>query len=196
VVIEDVALRTMMKAQYSPSNAGHFGLAFKQYTHFTSPIRRYPDLVVHRLLKAYTGETLSRPALPGPLSEICRIATEREILAQEAERESVKVKQAQFMEGKLGEEYDGVISGVTGFGIFVEIPEFLIEGLVHVRDLSNDYFIHDPARFRLVGQNTKKIFRLGDAVRVRVSRVSVPMRKIDFVLAPEPRTAKKKKDRE
>ena len=183
VVIEDVALRTMMKAQYSTQNQGHFGLAFPHYTHFTSPIRRYPDLIVHRLLKSYSGEEPVQPALPAGLSEICRISTEREILAQQAERESIKVKQAEFMEQRLGEEYEGIIAGVTGFGIFVEIPEYLIEGLVHISDLPDDYFVHDAAHYRLVGQNTGKTFQLGDTVRVQVARVLKAMRKIDFVLA-------------
>jgi ribonuclease R len=183
VVIENVALRTMMKAQYSTQNQGHFGLAFAHYTHFTSPIRRYPDLIVHRLLKAYNGEEPRHAALPAGLSEICRISTEREILAQQAERESIKVKQVEFMEQRLGEEYQGVISGVTGFGIFVQIPEYLIEGLVHISDLPDDYFVHDAGHYTLVGQNTGRTYRLGDTVRVRVARVLKAMRKIDFTLA-------------
>jgi ribonuclease R len=187
VVIENVALRTMMKAQYSTQNQGHFGLSFPHYTHFTSPIRRYPDLVVHRLLKAYNGEEPGHAALPAGLSEICRISTEREILAQQAERESIKVKQVEFMEQRLGEEYEGIISGVTGFGIFVEIPEYLIEGLVHISDLPDDYFVHEAAHYRLVGQNTGRTYRLGDTVRVRVARVLKAMRKIDFTLADGPK---------
>lgn len=191
VVIEDVALRTMMKAQYSTQNQGHFGLAFAHYTHFTSPIRRYPDLVVHRLFKAYNREDPVHAALPAGLSEICRISTEREILAQQAERESIKVKQVEFMEQHLGEEYEGIIAGVTGFGIFVEIPEYLIEGLVHISDLPDDYFVHDAARYRLVGQNTGKTFQLGDTVRVQVARVLKAMRKIDFVLVNGAEPARK-----
>jgi ribonuclease R len=185
VVIEDVALRTMMKAQYATQNLGHFGLAFPNYTHFTSPIRRYPDLVVHRLLKTYGQDGPKRFELAAGLSEICRISTEREILAQNAERESVKVKQVEFMERHLGGEFEGVIAGVTGFGIFVEIPQYLIQGLVHVSDLPDDYFVYDPGRFRLVGQNSGKVYQLGDIVRVQVARVLKSMRKIDFVLAGE-----------
>jgi ribonuclease R len=191
VVIEDVALRTMMKAQYATQNQGHFGLAFPNYTHFTSPIRRYPDLIVHRLLKTYNQDRPQRYQLAAGLSEICRIATEREILAQNAERESIKVKQVEFMERHLGDEFDGIISGVTGFGIFVEIPEYLIEGLVHISDLPDDYFVHDSSRFRLVGQNTGMVFQLGDTVRVQVMRVLKSMRKIDFVLAEEQKKPKK-----
>jgi ribonuclease R len=158
-VIGDLALRTMMKAQYSTQNQGHFGLAFPHYTHFTSPIRRYPDLVVHRLLKAYNAQEPERPGLPAGLSEICRISTEREIQAQQAERESIKVKQVEFMEQRLGEEYEGIISGVTGFGIFVEIPEYLIEGLVHISTCPM-IISYDAAHYRLVGQNTGRTFRL------------------------------------
>ena len=182
-MVEEIALRTMMKAVYSTANQGHFGLAFKQYTHFTSPIRRYPDLVVHRLLKAYLKPEPERPDLAVPLARICEAATEREIIAQEAERESVKAKQVEFMEEKIGEEFDGIVSGVVAFGIFVEIPQYLVEGLVHVNDLADDYYLLDERRYRLVGQNTGKVYQLGDPVRVRVARVLKDMRKIDFVPA-------------
>lgn len=192
VVIEDVALRTMMKAQYDTSNVGHFGLAFKQYTHFTSPIRRYPDLAVHRLLKAYGApEGPGRPVMAESLSEICRQSTEREVLAQQAERESIRVKQAEFMERHIGDEFEGVVSGVTGFGVFVEIPEFLIEGLVHISDLSDDYWVHDAAQFRLTGRNSGRVVRLGDSMKVRVSRVLKSQRKIDFVPVAEPKPKQK-----
>lgn len=191
VVIEDVALRTMMKAQYATRNVGHFGLAFSHYTHFTSPIRRYPDLVVHRLLSAYASDPPTLVSFSPSLSEICKIATEREILAQEAERESVRAKQVEFMEQFLGEEFDGIISGVTGFGIFVEIPEYLIEGLVHISDLVDDYYVYDPIHYRLVGRHTGFVYRLGDSVRVRVARVLKNARKIDFVLVSEKKSRKK-----
>lgn len=183
VVVEEVALRTMMKAIYSTENAGHFGLAFKHYTHFTSPIRRYPDLTVHRLLKSYLKPEPERPQLALPLSKICESSTEREIIAQNAERESIKAKQVEFMEDKIGEEFDGVVSGVVVFGIFVEIPQYLVEGLVHVNDLNDDYYVFDEKHYRLVGQNTRRIYRLGDPVRVRVAQVLKDKRKIDFVLA-------------
>lgn len=195
VVIEDVALRTMMKAQYATDNVGHFGLGFSHYTHFTSPIRRYPDLVVHRLLKAYQSDPPSLLSFLPSLSEICKIATEREILAQEAERESVKAKQVEFMEQFLGEEFDGIISGVTGFGIFVEIPEYLIEGLVHISDLAGDYYVYDPLHYRLVGRHSGFVYRLGDPVRVKVARVLKNARKIDFVLVADKRSKSRKKSR-
>ncbi len=182
VLVEELAIRTMMKAMYSTQNAGHFGLAFKHYTHFTSPIRRYPDLIVHRLLKAYTSGHTDPPKLAAGLNEICEISSEREIVAQEAERESMKAKKVEFMESRIGEEFDGVISGVMDFGIFVEIPRFLIEGLVHVNDLADDYYIHDEKQYCLKGQNTGKTYRLGDQVRIRVARVLREMRKLDFTL--------------
>jgi ribonuclease R len=183
IILEEVALRTMMKAVYSTHNVGHFGLAFKHYTHFTSPIRRYPDLVVHRLLKSYHQDQSRLPQLPTKLGEICEIANEREIVAQEAERESIRAKQVEFMEDHLGEEFDGILSGVTSFGIFVEIPQYLVEGLVHISDLKDDYYVFDEKNYRLVGQNGNAIYRLGDLVRVRVAKVLKEMRKIDFVLA-------------
>jgi len=185
VVVEEVALRTMMKAVYTTANTGHFGLAFKHYTHFTSPIRRYPDLIVHRVLKSYLKTEPERPPLALPLSRICETATEREIAAQNAERESIRAKQVEFMENKIDEEFDGVISGVVVFGIFVEIPQYLVEGLVHVNDLIDDYYLFDEKHYRLVGQNAGKVYRLGDAVRVRVAHVLKDKRKIDFVLVEE-----------
>jgi ribonuclease R len=180
--VEEVALRTMMKAVYSTRNAGHFGLAFNQYTHFTSPIRRHPDLTVHRLLKVYSEQKPETAALAAKLSDTCEIATEREITAQEAERESIKAKQVEYMEGRLEEEFDGIISGVVSFGFFVEIPEYLVEGLVHISDLDDDYYIHDESHYRLIGQTKEHVYRLGDPVRVRLVRVLREMRKIDFVL--------------
>jgi ribonuclease R len=183
IILEEVALRTMMKALYSTHNEGHFGLAFKHYTHFTSPIRRYPDLIVHRLLKSYQQNQSLLPKLPARLNEICEIANEREIVAQEAERESIRAKQVEFMDDHLGEEFDGIISGVTSFGIFVEIPQYLVEGLVHISGLKDDYYLFDEKNYRLVGQNGKAVYRLGDSIRIRVANVLKEMRKIDFVLA-------------
>ncbi len=184
-IVEEVALRSMMKAVYTTKNLGHFGLAFKAYTHFTSPIRRYPDLMVHRLLKGYSKDDPS-PALPvGKLQKICDIATDREISAQEAERESVRAKQVEFMEGLVGETFQGIISGVMGFGVFVEIPEFLVEGLVHVDDLEKDRYSHDVVHYCLAGERHGKVYRLGDPLNVQVARVWRELRRIDFVLAEE-----------
>jgi ribonuclease R len=182
VLLEEIALRTMMKAVYSTRNAGHFGLALKHYTHFTSPIRRYPDLAVHRLLKAYAGEVPHTVALPVKLSRVCEISNEMEITAQEAERESVRAKKVAFMEERIGEVYNGIISGVTSFGIFVEIPQFLVEGLVRIGDLDDDFYIHDAKNFSLKGQRSGKVYRLGDPATIRVAKVLMEMRRIDFVL--------------
>ena len=184
VVIETVALRTMMKAVYSTDNIGHFGLGFKHYTHFTSPIRRYPDLVVHRLLKSYLAD--EKPSrYKQTLSEICQHSTDREIVASEAERESIRAKQATFMEAHIGDTFDAIISGVTSFGFFAEITEFLVEGLIHVGELKDDYYVFDEIRLRLTGERTGKVYKLGDPVRIQVARVLHEMRKIDFVLAEE-----------
>jgi len=185
VIVKDVALRTMMKAVYSTRNVGHFGLAFKNYTHFTSPIRRYPDLTVHRLLKAYSLEGHESVPLPVKLLEICEITSEREIIAQEAERESIKAKQMEYMEDRVGEEFDVIISGVTSFGIFVEIPEYLVEGLVHIKDMNDDYYDFDETHYFLKGREGGKLFRLGDSVRVRLVKVWLDMRKMDFNLVED-----------
>ncbi len=183
VIVDEVGIRTMMKAQYSTSNEGHFGLAFKHYTHFTSPIRRYPDLIVHRLLKAYNTDNPQTPHFDTTLSTMCEITNEREVVAMKAERESIKAKQLEFMKEKLGEIYDGIVSGVVAFGIFVEIPEYLVEGLVHIKDLDDDFYEFDELHYRLIGQRTRHIYRLGDPVKVQVARVLMDMRKLDFVLA-------------
>ncbi|MBN1780466.1 ribonuclease R [bacterium] len=194
-VIDEVAVRTMMKASYTTANTGHFGLAFKDYTHFTSPIRRYPDLVVHRLLKSYSKPDPKPLSLIPTPSQIAAHATEREIAAQEAERESIRAKQVDFMAGHLGMEFEGIVSGVTSFGFFVEIPEFLVEGLVAARDLEDDYYLFDERQWQLRGERTHKIFRLGDSVKVQVSRVHRETRQIDFVLVRESGTASASRSR-
>lgn len=185
-IIRDAMLRAMMKARYSIDNVGHFGLAYKHYTHFTSPIRRYPDLVVHRLLKDYQRRTvaevigsISRPALEAD----CRLASEREVVAQEAERESIKMKQVEYMAEHVGEIFKGVISRIVPFGIFVELTTLLVEGLIQVSDLGDDYYVHDTARHAMIGQRRGRVFRVGDTVVVRVARVDPNQRLVDFVLA-------------
>lgn len=181
-VINEVALRTMAKAVYSEKNIGHFGLGFKYYTHFTSPIRRYPDLVVHRLLEEYRkGINAARRAeLARRMPIICRQSSDRERLAVEAERESVKVMQVEYMKRHVGDEFDGVIAGVTNFGIFVEINDLLVEGLVRMRDLSDDYYVFDEKRYQLKGRARGKVYRLGDKVRVQVVSVVPERREINF----------------
>jgi len=180
-VLEDTLIRTMMKARYSTENIGHFGLVYDYYTHFTSPIRRYPDLMVHRLLKKYLSGDVSKTDKK-ELKNKCNIATDREIRAQEAERASIKLKKVEYMERHLGEEFSGVISRMVPFGLFVEIPELLIDGLVHVTSL-DDFYIWDEKNFTFIGKNNRKKYKLGDTVRVRVSHVDRNERIIDFVLA-------------
>jgi ribonuclease R len=199
-IIARVMLRSMMKARYDIENAGHFGLAFKHYTHFTSPIRRYPDLVVHRLLKSFQQngwhEEL-RTGLTGKLEAICQHTSARESTAQEAERASIKMKQVEFMASRLGEEFDGRVSGVVHFGIFVEITEFLVEGLVHISDLQDDYYTFDEKALTLEGISSGEKFHLGDPVRVKIVRVDTDERIIDLILlekyAKSPASSKKRK---
>jgi ribonuclease R len=184
VVLQDAMLRTMMKARYSTANPGHFGLAYTHYTHFTSPIRRYPDLLVHRLLKAYlAGRTPGEmSALTGRLEEQCREASQNEVRAAEAERASIKLKQIEYLEGHLGDEHEGFISRIVPFGLFVTLPEFLVDGLIHISGLDDDYYLYEPSGYRLVGQRNGREYALGDRVRIRIERVDRNERLIDFVL--------------
>lgn len=181
-VINEVALRSMAKAVYSEKNIGHYGLGFKYYTHFTSPIRRYPDLVVHRLLDEYARPVEGHRAeeIRKRLPEIARQSSDRERVAVEAERTSVKVMQVEYMKRHIGDEFEGVIAGVTDFGFFVEINDLLVEGLVRVRDLADDYYLYDEKHYALRGRSRGKIFRLGDKVRVQVVNVNPEDRTIDF----------------
>jgi len=183
-VINEVAIRSMAKAVYSEHNIGHFGLAFKCYTHFTSPIRRYPDLVVHRLLSEYSRSMSMkrRQYLKDLLPEICIQSSKMEQRAMEAERESVKVMQVEYMKRHVGDEFRAVISGVTHFGLFVEITDLLVEGLIRIRDLEDDYYVFDEKNYALIGRRTRRRYRLGDKVRVRVIRVDPEEREIDFGL--------------
>lgn len=179
-VVELVALRAMMKARYSVHNIGHYGLMFRNYTHFTSPIRRYPDLMVHRLLAKYAegGRSVSVNKYEG----LCEHCSEREQIAATAERASIKYKQTEFMGERIGQEFDGVISGVTEFGIYVEDALTKCEGMVPLRDLSSDYYEFDEDNYRLVGRRTKRIYNLGDKVRFRVERANLERRQLDFSL--------------
>jgi len=179
--VEKVALRSMSKARYSPDNKGHFGLAFEKYTHFTSPIRRYPDLVVHRLLKQYqTGKPDQPQRLRAYLEKTCDRSSEMERNALEAEREYAKIKSMQFLSQKVGEQFDGIISGVMSFGAFVELTHYLVEGLVPMSQMSDDYYIYDKEKYQLVGKRTGKRYRLGDRIRIEVLSVSVDDRKAEF----------------
>lgn len=185
-LVNQVLLRLMRQARYSPENAGHFGLAFSNYCHFTSPIRRYPDLVNHRILKEllcsgrFTNERAR--SLRKKLFDWGAHASRRERHAMAAERDVVALKKAQFMVGKIGEEFDGFVSGVTRFGFFVELSEFFVEGLVPLRTLYEDDYTFYPRLFQLVGRRTKRRISLGDRVTVRVDAVDVDRRNIDFAL--------------
>nr|PZN09911.1 MAG: ribonuclease R [Caldicoprobacter oshimai] len=183
-IINTVMLRSLQKARYSPDNTGHFGLAAEHYCHFTSPIRRYPDLVDHRIIKDMLHNRLDSARiakLESILPEIAEHCSEREIVADEVEREVDDLKKAEFMLDKIGMEFDGIISGVTSYGIYVELGN-TVEGLVHISTMDDDYYVYDEKHYCLIGQRTNKIYRLGDAVRVRVVGVDMASRNIDFVL--------------
>ena len=178
-------LRTMQKAQYDAVNAGHFGLASETYTHFTSPIRRYPDLVVHRLLREFRGGGPSPERieeLRDELPEIARHTSAMERRAEEAEREIIQWKKVRFMADKVGDEFTGYVTGVTGFGLFVELIEHFVEGLVHISSMADDYYRFLDADHALFGENTGKTYRLGDMVTVQVVRVDTERRQIDLGL--------------
>jgi ribonuclease R len=183
-VINEIAVRSMAKAIYSETNIGHFGLGFKYYTHFTSPIRRYPDLMIHRLLHEYERAVphKRREQLLERLPDICKQSSDMERVAMEAERASVKVMQVEYMRRHVGDEFHALISGVTNFGLFVEITDLLVQGLIRVRDLGDDYYVYDEKHFSLIGRRTKKRYRLGDKVQVKVVRVDPEEREIDFAL--------------
>jgi len=183
-LVQEVVLRSMAKAVYSTKNIGHYGLSFRHYTHFTSPIRRYPDLVIHRLLSAYAGTTDAR-TLQGwrsSLPEVARQSSARERVAVEAERASVKVMHVEYMKRHVGDVFQAVITGVTTFGLFVEIRDILAEGLIRVRDLADDYYLFDERQYALRGRSRGKMYRLGDAVTVRVLAVNPEEQEIDFAL--------------
>ena len=181
-VVSTLLLRSMMQARYSPECAGHFGLAAQYYCHFTSPIRRYPDLQIHRIIKENLNGKINdkrRERLAVIVDEAAKQSSEMERLAEDAEREVDDLKKAEYMMDRIGEEYDGIISSVTSFGIFVELSN-TIEGLVHITDLDDDYYVYDEAHLMLIGERTKNIYRLGDAVKVRCSRVDIDNREIFF----------------
>jgi len=178
-------LRTMQKARYDPSNLGHFGLAAKSYTHFTSPIRRYPDLVVHRALRAARRGELSaeaREEWSEDLPEIAKHTSDMERRADEAERELLQWKKVKFMADKVGDEFEGYVTGVAAFGLFVELVEHFVEGMVHVSTMADDYYRFVESAHLLRGENTKKVYRLGDKVAVQVTRVNMDLRQIDLGL--------------
>jgi ribonuclease R len=183
-LLNTLLLRSMKQARYAVENRGHFGLAATHYTHFTSPIRRYPDLVIHRLVHAaLAGGGLSTDRLEALLPEIALWSSSRERLSMEAEREVVDLKKARFMADKVGEEFEGVISGVTPYGFFVQLSDVFVEGLVRAETIGDDYYVHEEARHALIGRRKRREFRLGNPVRVTVDRVDLIRRQVDFVLA-------------
>ncbi len=179
-LIKTATLRSMAKAVYTTKNGGHFGLAFKFYTHFTSPIRRYPDLLVHRLLKHYANGGAFGANEVAELDQLALHSSEREAAATEAERDSIKMKQVEFLAERIGEEFDAVISGVNDRGIFVELNETRADGMIRIREVGDDYFIYDEKRYRLVGERTKKEYALGDPIRVKLMAARLAERELDF----------------
>ena len=179
-LIETVALRAMMKARYSTHNIGHYGLAFDYYTHFTSPIRRYPDTMVHRLLTKYQDG--GRSANQEKYEELCEHCSDMEVTAQQAERDSIKYKMVEFMEDKIGESYDAHISGIQSYGIYCEIDENHCEGMVPMHDLDDDYYDFDEKNYCLVGRRHHHKYQLGDPIRIKVARANLEKRQLDFAL--------------
>ncbi|MRG84713.1 ribonuclease R [Salinibacillus xinjiangensis] len=199
MVISKLMLRSMQQAKYDPNSVGHFGLSTEFYTHFTSPIRRYPDLIVHRLIRTYLVEKKLDPKTreywKDSLPEIARHTSAMERRAVDAERETDDLKKAEYMQGKIGEEFDGVISSVTNFGMFVELPN-TIEGLVHVSFLTDDYYHFDQQSYAMIGERTGNVFRIGDEITVRCVNVNLDERDIDFeIVGMKPRKERPVKDR-
>lgn len=190
-VVSTLLLRSLKQARYSPECVGHFGLAAKYYCHFTSPIRRYPDLIIHRIIKAFIKGEIDEKRLKRLTTEVevaAKQSSETERTAQDAEREVDDLKKAEYMSGRIGEEFEGIISSVTSFGFFVELPN-TIEGLVHISDLDDDYYIYDEKHLCLIGERTKKIYRLGDEVKIMVTKVDIELREIYFKILKENRNS-------
>ena len=182
-VVETLAIRSMAKAEYTTENIGHYGLAFEYYTHFTSPIRRYPDVMVHRLLQGYLNGESSK--LKSKYEDLCKISSKQEKMAATAERQSIKYKQVEFMQDKVGKEFEGVISGVTEWGIYVEISKYKTEGMVRIKDITDDHYFFDEENFCLIGRLYKRKFQLGDDVKILVQKANLEKKQLDFLLVDE-----------
>lgn len=196
-LINTVLLRSMPRAEYQPDNIGHFGLAHEKYVHFTSPIRRYPDLLVHRAIRHILAGGKAQDFDYGhahmqAMGEHCSMSERR---ADDATRDAVDWLKCEYMLDKIGEIYAGIITSVTSFGLFVELQQIYVEGLVHVTALGNDYYHYDPVRHRLMGERSNQIFRLGDPVTVKVVQVNLDERKIDFELQIKQSVLNKKRAR-
>lgn len=189
-LIQTIALRSMMKAKYSIHNIGHFGLGFEYYTHFTSPIRRYPDLLVHRLLTHYAND--GRSANEKHYEDLCEHCSDMEIIAQNAERDSIKYKMVEFMGEHLGEQYDAHISGITSYGIYAEIDENHCEGMIPMRDLDDDYYDFDEKNFCLIGRHHHHKYQLGDPVHIQVAQANLEKKQLDFLLLSNKENQKEK----
>lgn len=186
-MISRLALRSMKQAKYTPENTGHFGLAAPYYCHFTSPIRRYPDLQIHRIIKENLRGRMNaerREHYAAILEEVSKQSSERERRAEEAERETIKLKKVQYMEERIGQEFEGVVSGITKWGIYVELPN-TIEGLVHVTNMYDDHYDYYEDRYEMVGEHTGKAYKLGQTVVVRMIGVDILQRTIDFELVSQ-----------
>jgi ribonuclease R len=182
-ILTSLAIRSMAKAIYTTKKTSHYGLAFEYYTHFTSPIRRYPDVMVHRLLQTYLEGGRSADMEFFEVASAHSSAMEKR--AADAERASIKYKQAEYLENNIGTEYKGIISGVTEWGMYVEIEENKCEGMIRLRDISDDFYVLDEKNYCIVGQRKKKKYQLGDEVMIRVKKVDLSKRQIDFTLIPD-----------